>query len=261
MEKQNKTAFDYYLNMRDLGGLTGENGRKIKTGLLLRSPVLFADTEEKRKAIDQLNLVNVIDFRGDDEANDLPDYIPSGVNYKRKQAIKDGNSCLTIRPSTLVKALKDRDKQSILSWDEGALSMYADMAFDSEIYRDMFEIIKRGEKLLFHCTSGKDRTGVAGLLVCLLLGVSKEDAFGNFLYTNIIKAKEIRKRMFKIRMLYWDRKILTALRNILGVRFEQIQLTYDSILKKYDSLESFFLNEFGIDEKKRQEILDFYLEK
>ena len=39
--------------------------------------------------------------------------------------------------------------------------------------------------LLFHCTAGKDRTGVASVLILMLLGVPRETAVNDYLLTNL----------------------------------------------------------------------------
>ena len=44
--------------------------------------------------------------------------------------------------------------------------------------------------ILYHCTEGKDRTGMVTALLLLLLGVSREDIVEDYLYTN----KRNRKR-------------------------------------------------------------------
>lgn len=49
----------------------------------------------------------------------------------------------------------------------------------------MFHLLENGElPLLFHCSEGKDRTGLASILVLMALGVSRKDALDDYELTN-----------------------------------------------------------------------------
>src|SRR5699024_12834665 len=56
-------------------------------------------------------------------------------------------------------------------------------------YRKMFNVLlendKEGESVVFHCTAGKDRTGVAAFLILSALGVSEKQIVEDYLYTNL----------------------------------------------------------------------------
>lgn len=39
--------------------------------------------------------------------------------------------------------------------------------------------------MVFHCTAGKDRTGVAAFLILSALGVSEKQIVEDYLYTNL----------------------------------------------------------------------------
>ena len=47
--------------------------------------------------------------------------------------------------------------------------------------------------VLFHCTTGKDRTGIAAALLLLTLGVSREDVTRDFCLTNEYRAPVMAK--------------------------------------------------------------------
>ena len=59
------------------------------------------------------------------------------------------------------------------------------MPFGNPAYRALFGAIRAGQTpILFHCTAGKDRTGVAAALILKALGVSREDIVEDYLLTN-----------------------------------------------------------------------------
>ena len=59
------------------------------------------------------------------------------------------------------------------------------MAFESPAYRRLFELLLRNDgNLYFHCTAGKDRTGVAGFLIMMALGMDEKAAVNEYLLSN-----------------------------------------------------------------------------
>ena len=46
-------------------------------------------------------------------------------------------------------------------------------------------LLRNDGYVYFHCTAGKDRTGVAGFLIMIALGMSEEDAIQEYLLSNI----------------------------------------------------------------------------
>jgi protein tyrosine/serine phosphatase len=56
---------------------------------------------------------------------------------------------------------------------------------DSHRFAELFDhLLEKSDPLLFHCTAGKDRTGLAAALVLSALGVSEADIWKDYLLTN-----------------------------------------------------------------------------
>ena len=63
-------------------------------------------------------------------------------------------------------------------------------------FKELFRALEAGETpILFHCTAGKDRTGVAAMLILLALGASDETICADYARTNLCRAAEIEKAM------------------------------------------------------------------
>ena len=76
---------------------------------------------------------------------------------------------------------------------------YARMPFNNQAFRILFEHIQKGDvPILIHCASGKDRTGVACMLILLALGVDREIVLEDYLFNECIStwcnSKEVRRR-------------------------------------------------------------------
>ena len=84
--------FEGLPNTRDLGGLVGAGGRRVRRGLLLRSGTLyFATSADRRRLIEDYHLRTVVDLRGEDELAEYPDHMERmpGVRYVHADALRD----------------------------------------------------------------------------------------------------------------------------------------------------------------------------
>ena len=70
--------------------------------------------------------------------------------------------------------------------------MYERMLFGNKAYKELFRALEAGETpVLFHCSAGKDRTGVAAILILLALGASDKTIAEDFEKTNIWRRPEL----------------------------------------------------------------------
>ena len=70
--------------------------------------------------------------------------------------------------------------------------MYRQMLFGNKAFKELFRALEAGETpILFHCSAGKDRTGVAAMLILLALGASDETICADFVQTNVCRKAEI----------------------------------------------------------------------
>ena len=166
-------------NFRDLGGFIGHGGKRTATGKLYRADDLKSLTAADLDTLSAIPLLTIVDFRSDKEAAAGPDLVP--------QSVKD---CLhyPIQPGSLSRELfmnaytQEKCRQLMcriyeeLAGDEACVSQY----------RKFFALLQSPEKLplLFHCSAGKDRTGVAAALFLLALGVDEREVFEDYLESN-----------------------------------------------------------------------------
>ena len=74
--------FDNIVNARDLGGMTGHEGRTVRSGMLIRSAHLHdASDADIRRLQEEYRLRRVFDFRSLGEAQFLPDREVEGATH------------------------------------------------------------------------------------------------------------------------------------------------------------------------------------
>ena len=177
-----KLQFDGPRNFRDLGGLRGRDGKITRRRCLFRSDGLSQTSDSDLSRLKQLNLATIIDLRTTDETTRAPSRLPSNQNFSLHHLGFLPNGTLE-----LFDAVNRRGIGSTVAHEMMA-SNYARMPFDhADSIRAVFQTIGDEQNLpcLFHCTSGKDRTGVVSALLLLALGVSEQDVIADYKLSNI----------------------------------------------------------------------------
>ena len=173
------------INFRELGGYLTEDGRKIKWHKLLRCGSMAQLTKNDVDYLDQYGVRYIIDLRSPEESNYSPDKYPDKAQYFQDTVYPFSFSLFKnlgiINNMRLGASNMDFGRQTYLQM---LLDPHAQAA-----YRKMFNVLlendKEGESVVFHCTAGKDRTGVAAFLILSALGVSEKQIVEDYLYTNL----------------------------------------------------------------------------
>ncbi len=164
------------INLRDLGGIAAIDGRQVRPGLVFRAAALSELTPFEHAHLAGLGLGSVIDLRNNQERAEHPtpwkdlgaraywalDYEPSHTGGLSGVFGNDGFT-REIAHAAMVRT-------------------YRDIAFRHvDSLRRLFGDVARGAPVLFHCTSGKDRTGVAAAMLLTALGVAREAIAADYL--------------------------------------------------------------------------------
>jgi protein-tyrosine phosphatase len=166
-------------NFRDLGGYAGHEGRRIRWRRLFRSDHLAELTADDHAQLVALDLGTAVDFRGHAERHALPYTLP-GVKQMS----------LPIEPTVLQRmdewAAAGRPRDARLA-AEAMRDLYVRLVdHAAPHFATLFAHLLHTERpLVFHCTAGKDRTGVAAALLLLALGVHRDDVMHDFLLTRV----------------------------------------------------------------------------
>lgn len=258
--------FDRLNNTRDLGGLTGADGRKVLMNKLIRSGRLSPGSEEDIKKIG--NLVSaVVDFRSENERLEAPDPSIDGVSYYHIPIIGD------------LAAGVSRDQKSdkeafmmLVNDPDGALKymcrMYMGFASSKAAlagYRSFVNLLLENERkaTLWHCTAGKDRAGFASVIVLEILGADRDTIMENYLMTNTLIKSDVDKivNMFFNMIGSGDEKTEQSLRNMFEARSEYLEAAYAGVEELYGDFKTFLAEGLRLTESDIQKMRDKYLER
>lgn len=225
-------------NFRDLGGYPAADGRRVAWGKLYRSDHLAELTDEDLAYLTHLDLRLICDFRGDEETAKQPNRLPAQ------------NPPLQINPSIMGTAMQPSEIHAAIAGGNPDKLDFSTLLVDGnrfmatkalEQYRQMFRRLEDEAyvPLLFHCTAGKDRTGVAAALILLTLGVSEDVIMEDYLLTAAYTEGRIEQHLATARQNLAPGADLEAIRPIMSVRREFLQAAFDGIYEEYGDVDNY----------------------
>ncbi len=170
------------LNFRDLGGYPTSDGRRVRWGRVYRSDSLAQLTQADWARLHQMGIGTIVDFRRVAEVEAAPTSPPPGTSYHRAHfAI----GSLGADQRELLDRVLAGEIDSI-GVDE-VQQIYMDMVYDhAESFGALLTTIAEPGRLpvVFHCTAGKDRTGLAAAFLLSALGVREDLILDDYELTN-----------------------------------------------------------------------------
>ena len=236
--------FEKLLNVRDLCSIKNKDGFYIKEKKLIRGVKLSdASDNDINRLYEEYNVRMIFDFRTSIEKYELPDPIYKEQRYFDIPSQEESYIGVSMdEQSRRNKEYFDKlDKQMknenfmINHMKEFYYSLAND--YTSKQYAKFLKLLLENENCAYwHCSLGRDRSGIATVLLLECLDVDKDTIYEDYLYTN--KCKE----------------------NIDRAHKEFLDAYYQGIKDKYGNLGSLFTF-MGVDESVKNKLKDKYLER
>jgi protein-tyrosine phosphatase len=219
-------------------GYTGSLGQHLNKGVFYRANA-FTPKGDDMAALVKLDLAKVYDLRTDGEIAKVPDVLPPGV---------------------------DSEHISILAHDVDITAMMATIHSPEDMraaMQEMNRIFVTGEveraglnKLLttmaetdgpqvFHCTSGKDRTGWTAMLLLSIAGVDDATIMSDYLLTNEYSVNSIAAATAYIKATYGEGAAAIAA-PALGVEASFLQAGLDQVKADYGTIDNYLTEGLGL---------------
>lgn len=224
-------------NARDLGGLAGAGGRRVRHGRLYRSgnPALASVADIER--LQGLALDAVVDFRSPGEKS--ADEAPFGQRFNWiAMPVLEGSMAMDV----LMPRLRESTPEDV---DAFMLGVYRDFPVRyRQVFGDFMRNAQSGKTLLYHCTAGKDRTGFASLLLLSALGVAQDDILANYLESNQRNARFNTQALERITQFGIRPEVMMPL---LEVRASYLDASVQAIEAAYGSMDGFLRDGLDVD--------------
>ena len=256
------------VNARDLGGYRTADGRTVKKGLLIRGASLCSALPSDLEYLSSIGTVKVVDFRTEFEKKG------------KKDLPVDGALSLDIPISTFdpgdapasITSRKEFDLKKVImiaafneQAQDAADQMYPSLAFREDCqrcYADFMRMVVETPEgaVFFHCTQGKDRTGLASAYLLSALGVDRETVIADFDLTNRIYEKDVKKFTRRVKLLGGKEKAVAVVNSFVGANTRNFVDTLSRIDAEYGSMEAYLKGPLGLTESDLEILKDRYLE-
>lgn len=256
------SPIDVLPNLRDLGGWSANDGRTVRSGVLFRSTDFRSVTGDAEQVLAPLGLRTLYDLRSAAEREDLPDPILDGVTEVPLDVLADDERTI---PGNIGEVLTDPEVVRQLSAGGQGMEMMAatyrsfvGMESAHAAYRRFYLGLLGDDHgpALFHCTTGKDRTGWAAASFLSLMGVASDDVYDDYLATNDRLLPSFAPLFDKFASHGGDPAIL---RPLLGVDRSYLDAAFDQVAQSYGDVPSYFADALGIDANAQNALRDRYL--
>lgn len=243
-------------NTRDLSSFKTTDGKSIKENRLIRSGHLHTINENDIKTLKKHNVKIIVDFRSEHEFVNKADKRIEGVTYLNFPALPKKELASTGKSS-------DSNLLDLVSEDKGGKKMlletYKNLFLTKEgieAYKNFFKVVTENKDgaILWHCSQGKDRAGMAAFLLEYALGLSMNDMIEDYLYTNIAMEKVItRLTPVVLKESNNNHSLLPHLRDVFTAQMDYLNASIQTINETYGSIENYLINTLEVDIEKLKE--------
>jgi protein-tyrosine phosphatase len=224
-------------NARDLGGLTGADGRTVRSGLVFRAPALGRLTEADVAALGRLGLTDLLDLRHGSEIEIAPpDRLPAGPQVAHIPVFDPAYPVFTYVSAVLLGRDLDRHAQLAVEGTPAAMLAIYRWFVSAPLARAAFgtamcRIAAASGLLLYHCSAGKDRTGWLSAVLLGALGADRATIIEDYLLTNEVMAGDMAKLLDALNARKGVppevmRPLLDVTPDYLDAAFGQVELDY-----------------------------------
>lgn len=235
-------------NVRDLGGWPTTSGHRVRSGLVYRSAQLDK-LDPVSPTVHALGLRTIYDLRTHGEREAVPDIVPAGVDHVALDVLADSADVAPAALLTIVTDPKAAEKELGGGRAEeifaGAYRDIVSLPSALASYRRLFGDLAEAERLpaLFHCTTGKDRTGWAAAALLLVVGVGEDDVRREYLLTNDELLPALTPILDGFAAKGGDPDLLLP---VLGVRSSYLDAALEEVRTRFGSIDGYFADGLGL---------------
>lgn len=232
-------------NARDLGGLRLPDGSVLRSGLLLRGGALSTASDSDLKALrDDYHLARIFDFRTEREVSHAPDKPVEGADNIWLPAIDpdtEGLADMSLPKEAfadlggyLLRNASNPLVQSISS------HLYTDMVTNEytqlQYAAFLMHIVRTdGGAVYWHCSQGKDRTGLGAAFILAALGADRELILSDYRLSYDYYRSDV-ERLCSMVGTDAEREVI---KTFIGVNEKYFEDALDLIDRRYGSAEAY----------------------
>lgn len=248
-----KINLDGVVNARQMGDYVMQDGRKIRDNVLLRGGFLQNATDSDiRRLSEDFHVAFVFDFRTKGEVDHAPDRLVPGSQYLWLPTIDEkteklGEGCLPREAYRNLEnyLLEHAGDQSVKDTARTMYPSYVRNEYTQLQYAAFLQkIIDTPEGAFYwHCSQGKDRTGLGAAYLLSALGADREMILRDFAITNECYKDLIDRMKSHIESLGGGEEEKRVIQTFIGVDIDYFNDALEVIEHEYGGMQKFLRNE------------------
>jgi protein-tyrosine phosphatase len=241
-ERKRLIALEGALNWRDLGGYETSDGCVTRWGRVYRSDGLDQLTDADLDLVGELGIRLVIDFRIDREVDLAPSRLPDHAELRR-QRLPIGDD---VAGTTVIERIQSGE---ITSYRADAVAATYEKIL-GEAAREFGIALTHAadpanHPMVFHCTAGKDRTGLMAMLLLGALGVPDDEIARDYELTTHFRSS---KRLVVLRPQLEAAGVdVDAVLPFLTAQAPVMAATIAALEARHGSIEGYLAGPAGVD--------------
>lgn len=253
-------------NTRDLAGLRSKDGRIIPAGRLIRSgAITHINSRSARILKDKYGVRCIVDLRTDGERKRHPVPALEGIEILHIPVLQNAMLGITEDENSTAEKIKEVMNAG-LSEKEFMARVYVDIITDKHAitaFRFFFgELLSRESgATMYFCSHGRDRTGIATMLLLSTLDIPMETIREDYLIT---PAQEKRQQRLISTLAFLHRitpEQAQFARDFAAPSAERFDNALRWIETLYGSVQNYLSRELGIGAAERRHLQTLYLKE
>jgi protein-tyrosine phosphatase len=230
-------------NFRDLGGYTTQDGRIVAKRKIFRSSALAKLSEHDYEMIRGLGIRAIYDLRANEERIRRPSALPENMPIDIWSRDYEGSAGNLLTKMAAPDGTTEQTRQIMIE-------TYRILPYEqAESYRALFLHLAEGElPVLFHCSAGKDRTGIAAALLLEILLVPRATIIEDYLLTDLFfeQGLEIALHALGTKALHGIPQEIWA--PLMRADQIYIETLFETLEARHGSVSGYFRDVLGLDD-------------
>lgn len=250
-------------NFRDLGGYRGADMRVIKPHKLIRSGKLDLLSDRDVQFLGDYGMRIDVDFRSPEERAAAPDRTPSSASYHHLPVFP-------VDETGVGKSLDDQEalfKADPLGGYKHMQATYRDIVLlpnAQKAYRNFFDLLlgneADGQSLLFHCSAGKDRTGMGAVYLLSALGVDEDVIRRDYIAANDYIQAPLLDQLAKVKAAGYNENYQRSIHDLWTVKADYLNTALDTINRQFGDMRQYLRQGLDLSDAEVRDLQRIYLD-
>lgn len=259
-------GLDSLFNARELGGYVLPGGTVRKGTLLRGGSLAMASFSDLQKLGKVFHLSHIFDFRTSNEVEKNPDRAVDGARYLWLPAFDEDSQQMeeTSLPAHAYKNLvgwcvEHAAEENVQALAKGMYNSMVTAEFTQVQYAGFLQNVLNAPSdgaVYWHCSQGKDRTGLGAAFIMGALGASRELILTDFAISNEFYADMVAEACSKVNSEA-EREVM---RTFIGVNVKYFTAALDLIDQQWGSLHNYLVDALMFSENDMAALRAKYLE-